>query len=173
MSSLPYPSLVYVTAMWCGHCKVLKASGTIAKTKQRLRGTGIPVFALDENREFAKQLCVKGYPTILIFDANGKKTEYNGERSADAIVAAVCKKLGKGNPNPEKTLDQKIAIVRSFMHPGDDTNRTVSIPVLIAASIEEAEDILDALEDDIQQLPDTIGLRAFNNVLFVDRLKEM
>lgn len=82
-----------------------------------------------------------------------------------------------GDGIPEKTLDQKIAIVRSFMHPGrlieEITNRildsdTMSIPVFIAASIEEAEDILDALEDDIQQLPDTIGLRTFNNVLFVD-----
>jgi hypothetical protein len=76
----------------------------------------------------------------------------------------------------EKTVDQKIAIVRSIIE--EITHRildrdTVSIPVLIAASIEEAEDILDALEDDIRQLPDTIGLRAFNNVLFVDRLKEM
>ena len=82
-----------------------------------------------------------------------------------------------GDGIPEKTLDQKIAIVRSFMHPGrlieEITNRildsdTVSIPVFIAASIEEAEDILDALEDDIRQLPDTIRLRTFNTVLFVD-----
>jgi len=80
------------------------------------------------------------------------------------------------NMDDEKTVDQKIAIVRSIIE--EITHRildrdTVSIPVLIAASIEEAEDILDALEDDIRQLPDTIGLRAFNNVLFVDRLKEM
>lgn len=82
-----------------------------------------------------------------------------------------------GDGIPEKTLDQKIAIVRSFMHPGrlieEITNRildsdTISIPIFIAASIEEAEDIFDALEDDIQQLPDTIGMHAFNNVLFVD-----
>lgn len=75
-------------------------------------------------------------------------------------------------------VDQKIAIVRSIIEEITRLDRdTVSIPVLIAASIEEAEDILDALEDtsedDIQQLPDTVGLRAFNNVLFVDRKKEM
>lgn len=74
----------------------------------------------------------------------------------------------------EKTVDQKIAIVRSIIEEITRLDRdTVSIPVLIAASIEEAEDILDALEDDIQQLPDTIGMRAFNNVLFVNRLREM
>lgn len=72
-----------------------------------------------------------------------------------------------GDGIPEKTLDQKIAIVRSFMQ--EIMNRildrdTISIPVFIAASVEEAEDILDALENDT----DTITMRAFNNVIFVD-----
>lgn len=78
----------------------------------------------------------------------------------------------------ERMMDHKIAMVRSYMHPGrlleeierrmPDENNVITIPVMVASSVDEAEDILDALEDDVKKLPDGIAMRAFNNVLFVD-----
>ena len=57
-----------------------------------------------------------------------------------------------GDGIPEKTLDQKIAIVRSFMHPG--------------RLIEEITNRI--LDSDTMSIPVFIGLRTFNTVLFVD-----
>merc|ERR1712079_328159 len=87
--------IVEFYAPWCGHCKQLAPQ--YQKAAQALKGI-IGVGAVD--CDFHKQLCgqygVQGFPTIKVFGANKNKPEdYQGGRTADAIVQAAQKSAQK------------------------------------------------------------------------------
>lgn len=81
--------LVEFYAPWCGHCKRLAPEYASAATK--LKGV-VPVAKIDadneNNRVVANKYDIRGFPTIKFF-RDGKDVDYNGDRTADAIVAYV------------------------------------------------------------------------------------
>lgn len=88
ITCLPTPLAPYLHCR-CGHCKSLAPA--YAKAAEKMAGI-VPFVAVDCDAEKNKQLCgkygIQGFPTLKIF-VNGKPTDYQGERSAKAMVTAV------------------------------------------------------------------------------------
>jgi len=87
-------------APWCGHCKKLTPEWEKAATE--LKGTAV-VAKIDATAEPANagKYDVKGYPTIKIFREGAVAGDYEGGRTADAIVKYV-----KGNSGPAVTVTE-------------------------------------------------------------------
>jgi protein disulfide isomerase len=78
-------------APWCGHCKKIapeweKAAAEL-KAKPLPGDISVTLAKVDATKEEAisKKYGVSGYPTLLWF-VDGKKTEYDGGRTADTII---------------------------------------------------------------------------------------
>ncbi|KAM3502372.1 hypothetical protein MY10362_004881 [Beauveria mimosiformis] len=99
ISQSNYTSIVEFYAPWCGHCQNLKPAYEKAATQ--LDGLA-KVAAIDCDDDANKQFCgsmgVKGFPTLKTVRP-GKKAgrpvieDYNGGRTAGAIVEAVASKI--------------------------------------------------------------------------------
>ncbi|KAF2482512.1 hypothetical protein BDY17DRAFT_346582 [Neohortaea acidophila] len=94
-----YTSIVEFYAPWCGHCKNLQP--VYEKAAKSLSGLAkVAAVNCDEesNKPFCGSMGVKGFPTLKIVKP-GKKAgrpivdDYNGERTAKAIVDAVTGKI--------------------------------------------------------------------------------
>jgi len=79
--------IVAVLADWCGHCRSLKASGELDSLAEDVK-----VFMMTDKHPEAKVLMEstgsRGFPTIVLVN-NGKKSLYQGERTAQAILKAL------------------------------------------------------------------------------------
>jgi protein disulfide-isomerase A6 len=82
-------------APWCGHCKNLKpAYEKAAKSLDGLAQVAAVNCDEESNKAFCGSMGVKGFPTLKTIRPTGSKgkpiiTDYQGERSAKAIVDAV------------------------------------------------------------------------------------
>jgi len=85
-------TLVEFYAPWCGHCK--KLAPEYEKAASLLKGK-VPVVKIDatEEKDVASKYGVKGYPMLIWFDS-GKNKEYDGGKTADAIVEWVTSMTG-------------------------------------------------------------------------------
>ncbi|KAK3813720.1 MAG: hypothetical protein JOS17DRAFT_761398 [Linnemannia elongata] len=104
-------------APWCGHCKNLVPQYKAAAKNLN----GIAKMAAidcddDKNKPLCSQYGIQGFPTIKIFPANRKggakyPKDYQGERSAKAIVSELVKMLPNdvqllsANPTSEKIIN--------------------------------------------------------------------
>ncbi|VDL91875.1 unnamed protein product [Schistocephalus solidus] len=95
--------LVSFYAPWCPHCKSLKPEWESAARKLsgkvKLGGVDATVY-----QSLAQRYSVKGFPTIKNFPAgvkSGASADYDGGRSAEAIVAWALQRLAKNKPPPE------------------------------------------------------------------------
>eukprot|EP00759_Apiculatamorpha_spiralis_P035280 PhF_6_TR36156/c1_g1_i2/m.52581/K09580/PDIA1, P4HB; protein disulfide-isomerase A1 len=83
--------LVEFYAPWCGHCKKLAPEWEKAATALKGQVTLVKVDATVES-ELAGGYGIRGYPTIKVF-RDGQVTDYEGGRTADAIVQFARKRL--------------------------------------------------------------------------------
>merc|ERR1712013_678310 len=93
--------LVEFYAPWCGHCKNLAPAWADAATK--LKGK-MNLGALDatQHGSTAQEYGVQGYPTIKYFaPGSSEPEEYDGGRTADAIVKWAEEKFAENIPPPE------------------------------------------------------------------------
>lgn len=83
------PALLYVNVTWCGHCRALKPT---MEQVAGVLGSVVPVYSVDGDSrdDLTSALGVKGFPTIVYVDAGGKRFQYTGERTLDAITSFVC-----------------------------------------------------------------------------------
>ncbi|CAN8101564.1 unnamed protein product [Discula destructiva] len=94
-----YTSIVEFYAPWCGHCKNLQpAYEKAAKNLEGLAQVAAVDCDDDANKAFCGQFGVQGFPTLKIVRPGSKKgkpvvEDYQGERSAKAIVNAVVDKI--------------------------------------------------------------------------------
>jgi len=92
---LNYDGIVIVEfyAPWCGHCKNLVPEYKKAATA--LKGIAkIASVDATQHQSLGSQYNVKGYPSIKVFGLDKKKpTDYNGGRTAQAIVETVINTL--------------------------------------------------------------------------------
>jgi len=107
------PWLVEFFAPWCGHCKQLAPEWE--KAAAALKGK-VKLGALDATVHSGKatEYGVRGYPTIKFFPAGkkGEPEEYDGGRTAEAIIAWASDKFEANIPPPELiqiTDDDKLA----------------------------------------------------------------
>merc|ERR1719277_587434 len=82
-------------APWCGHCKALEPE--YKKFAKEMKGT-VNVGAVDmtQHQAVGAPYGIKGFPTIKFFGYNkNKPTDYNGQRTADALGDEAFKQLRK------------------------------------------------------------------------------
>lgn len=85
--------MVIIKADWCGYCQ--RALPELNKVSN-LTGSGYPIFKIDadKNKNLVNSMGVQGYPTIFFINKSGTVAEkYNGDRTRDAILAEICKKV--------------------------------------------------------------------------------
>ncbi|ETW06795.1 protein disulfide-isomerase domain [Aphanomyces invadans] len=101
-------------APWCGHCKNLAPEWK--KAAKALDGiVNVAAVDCDQHKELAGKYGVQGFPTIKVFGDNKRSpTDYQGQRTAQAIVDAAVKEASKlakarmsgkastGKPSPQE-----------------------------------------------------------------------
>ncbi|KAF3764197.1 thioredoxin-domain-containing protein, partial [Cryphonectria parasitica EP155] len=94
-----HTSVVEFYAPWCGHCQNLKpAYEKAAKNLEGLAKVAAVNCDDDANKPLCGQFGVQGFPTLKIVRPGSKKgkpvvEDYQGQRSAKAIVEAVVDKI--------------------------------------------------------------------------------
>lgn len=103
--------MVEFYAPWCGHCQALAPEYAAAATE--LKGEDVVLAKVDatEESELAQEYDVQGFPTVYFF-IDGVHKPYPGQRTKDAIVTWIKKKIGPGIYNIT-TLDDAERILTS------------------------------------------------------------
>jgi thiol-disulfide isomerase/thioredoxin len=75
-------------ANWCGHCNKFKPEWEEFKKLAKGGGIEYEEYEADKDKQKVDEANVSGFPTIRI-TMNGNTEDYNGERTADAILSFV------------------------------------------------------------------------------------
>lgn len=102
--------IVAVTADWCGHCK--KLYPILKELTTEILGTNFDIDIVNAdgtNAEIKKLLAshkvdIKGFPTIVYFDKEGKPSPYTSSRTVRGFVEFLRNKTGWDIPVPEETV---------------------------------------------------------------------
>ena len=77
-------------AEWCPHCKTVKPAFTEWSKNGFVTAAGknvkVRMVEQSENPEEVASKGIKGFPTFLLETADGKKVEFQGERSPDGYL---------------------------------------------------------------------------------------
>ena len=83
-------SFIMYYADWCPHCQKIKpefkqfmGNGSVNVNGSNVR---VDMVQPEKEPEKAKGVDVKGYPTFLYSDANGRVVEYGGPRTSDGFM---------------------------------------------------------------------------------------
>jgi len=95
--------MVEFYAPWCGHCKSLAPEYEKAANTLQEEGSNLVIAKVDctIERDLAQEHGIQGFPTLKFF-RNGKPTDYNNERTADAIIKYM---KAKSTPATQKLED--------------------------------------------------------------------
>ncbi|CAJ1955965.1 unnamed protein product [Sphenostylis stenocarpa] len=113
--------MVEFYAPWCGHCQALAPEYAAAASE--LKGENVILAKVDatEENELGQQYDVQGFPTIYFF-LDGIHKPYNGQRTKDAIVTWIKKKIGPGIYNlttledAQRILTNETKVVLGFLN---------------------------------------------------------
>jgi protein disulfide-isomerase A6 len=166
----PKPSVVEFFAPWCGHCKNLAPEWKKAAAK--LKGM-INVVAIDCDAASGKGLAarygIKGFPTIKFFSPDSKTPEdYNGQRSAGAIVSYALGKLT--TKNIKKVISKNVEEFLSNSLPKGllFTSKTTTTPLYKALSYEFKDRILlGEVQEKETELVNRFGIDTFPTFLII------
>jgi len=75
-------------AEWCGHCQRFKPEWAKLKEELEKKGMKWAEYESEKDGQKMEEENIKGFPTIVII-MNGKKNEYNGQRTASDIMSFV------------------------------------------------------------------------------------
>lgn len=90
----PGIKMVMFYASWCGHCKNFKPE--FEKAAKKI-GMQVSFGAVDGDSEksLLARYSVQGFPTIKVFSQGGKVEDYNGQRTAAAVVKEMMRRFDK------------------------------------------------------------------------------
>lgn len=75
-------------ANWCGHCKSFMPEWEKFVEEAEKNGVTCESFEADKDKQEVEQANISGFPTIVII-TNGTKEDYNGPRTAQAIMSHI------------------------------------------------------------------------------------
>lgn len=82
-------------AEWCGHCQATKPSWKNLASKIG-KTFNVCTFDCEKYKDKANSLGIQGFPTIKIYDKNGKLiSNYSGERDTANYTNALCNVMKK------------------------------------------------------------------------------
>ncbi|RZB74654.1 Protein disulfide isomerase-like 1-4 isoform B [Glycine soja] len=90
--------MVEFYAPWCGHCQALAPEYAAAATELKPDGVVLAKVDATVENELANEYDVQGFPTVFFF-VDGVHKPYTGQRTKDAIVTWIKKKIGPGVSN--------------------------------------------------------------------------
>ena len=98
--------MVKFFAPWCGHCKAFAPEYEKAAEEAKNQGKPYILAELDAtvHKNAAEKEGIEGFPTIKLF-INGVPINYDGERTADAVLAFLNKKTGPASTLLESESD--------------------------------------------------------------------
>ncbi|XP_047333037.1 protein disulfide isomerase-like 1-4 [Impatiens glandulifera] len=112
--------MVEFYAPWCGHCQSLAPEYAAAATE--LMGEEVKLAKVDatEENDLAEEYEVQGFPTVYFF-IDGEHMTYTSQRTKEAIVTWIKKKIGPGVYNlttikdAERVLTSESKVVVGFL----------------------------------------------------------
>ncbi|CAI0453043.1 unnamed protein product [Linum tenue] len=134
--------LVEFYAPWCGHCQSLAPEYAAAATELKAEeDVALAKVDATEESELSQEYDVQGFPTLYFF-VDGVRKPYPGQRTKEAIVTWIKKKIGPGIANIT-TLDDAERILTS--------ESKVALGYLNSLVGPESEELAAAsrLEDDV------------------------
>merc|ERR1712032_92274 len=84
-------SLVEYYAPWCGHCKSL--APIYEEVAAHFAGRDVVVAKIDATANYVAEQ-VRGFPTLVWYNADGTSEQYEGDRSFDAIKEFIEERIG-------------------------------------------------------------------------------
>ncbi|EEF32091.1 protein disulfide isomerase-like 1-4 [Ricinus communis] len=113
--------MVEFYAPWCGHCQALAPEYAAAASE--LKGEEVVLAKVDatEESELAQEYDVQGFPTVYFF-VDGVHKPYPGQRTKEAIVTWIKKKIGPGIYNlttlddAERVLTSESKVVLGYLN---------------------------------------------------------
>ncbi|KAK6136217.1 hypothetical protein DH2020_030049 [Rehmannia glutinosa] len=90
--------MVEFYAPWCGHCQALAPEYAAAAEELKDEAVALAKVDATEEAELSQKFDVQGFPTVYFF-VDGVHKPYPGQRTKDAIVAWLKKKIGPGLKN--------------------------------------------------------------------------
>ncbi|KAL0402380.1 UNVERIFIED_CONTAM: protein disulfide isomerase-like 1-3 [Sesamum latifolium] len=90
--------MVEFYAPWCGHCQALAPEYGAAAEELKDEAVVLAKVDATEEAELSQKFDVQGFPTVYFF-VDGVHKPYPGQRTKDAIVAWLKKKIGPGLNN--------------------------------------------------------------------------
>ncbi|KAG4974448.1 hypothetical protein JHK87_031269 [Glycine soja] len=113
--------MVEFYAPWCGHCQALAPEYAAAATELKPDGVVLAKVDATVENELANEYDVQGFPTVFFF-VDGVHKPYTGQRTKDAIVTWIKKKIGPGVSNittveeAERVLTAGSKVVLGFLN---------------------------------------------------------
>ncbi|KAL3649761.1 Protein disulfide isomerase-like 1-3 [Castilleja foliolosa] len=90
--------MVEFYAPWCGHCQALAPEYAAAAEELKDEAVALAKVDASEEAELSQKFDVQGFPTVYFF-VDGIHKLYPGQRTKDAIVTWLKKKIGPGLHN--------------------------------------------------------------------------
>ncbi|KAK4286452.1 hypothetical protein QN277_003007 [Acacia crassicarpa] len=113
--------MVEFYAPWCGHCQALAPEYAAAATELKSENVVLAKVDATEENELAHEYDIQGFPTVYLF-VDGVHKPYTGQRTKDAIVTWIKKKIGPGIYNittlddAERILTSESKVVLGFLN---------------------------------------------------------